>query len=230
MKAVAEGIWQLDGFPAHAINAFFADGVLFDCRTRWSAGHIARQLRDDRVSLIALTHAHPDHWGAAPTLSRRLGVPVAVHHADAEVVSGRARAGEHIAFELGRRFLEGGACDDVVPLQEGDQVGEFTVVHAPGHSSGHVIYFRERDRVAVAGDIVNTMELWSRRRRLGQPPPHLSVDAAENRRSIAKLVSLRPSLVLPGHGPALEDTALLVEFERSLPPSPVRETAGSAVR
>lgn len=226
MKAIAEGVWQLDGFPSHAVNAFFVDGILFDCRTRWSAFRIAHQLRDRAVSMIALTHAHPDHWGAAPVLSTRFKAPVAVHHADAAVVTGEASAGGHLAFRMGKRFLEAGACTDVVRLREGDTVGAFTVVHAPGHSAGHVVYFRESDGLAIAGDLFNTMHMWTRRLRLAEPPENLSVDADENRRSIVKLVGLRPSMVLPGHGPALKDMRLLERFADRLPAA-VTKSAGS---
>lgn len=228
MKVIADDVWQLDGFPSHAVNAFFVNGILFDCRTRWSAFHIARQLRDRAVSMIALTHAHPDHWGAAPALSARFKAPVAVHHADAPVVTGEAAAGGHLAFRMGKRFLEAGACADVVRLREGDKVGGFTVVHAPGHSAGHVVYFRESDRLAIAGDLFNTMHMWTRRMRLGEPPEHLSIDAEENRRSIVKLVDLRPSMVLPGHGPALKDMHLLQRFADGLRTAFARK-AGSGI-
>lgn len=227
MQAIAKGVWQLDGYPAHAVNSFFVDGILFDCRTRWAAANIARQMRGRRVSMIALTHAHPDHWGAAPALSARFRVPVAVHHADAAVVTGRASAGDHLAFRLGKQFLEAGACSDVLPLREGDVVGEFKVVHAPGHSAGHVVYFRESDGVAVTGDLFSTMDMWTRRRRLAEPPANLSADAAENRRSIRKLAALRPSLVLPGHGPAVKDPRVLNEFAQRFEAAEIKETAGS---
>ena len=162
--------------------------------------------------MIALTHAHPDHWGAAPELSAGLRVPVAVHDADAGIVAGTATAGAQIAFRLGRRLLENGVCRDIIRLREGDQLGGFTVIHAPGHSAGHVVYFRESDGLAIIGDLFNTMEMWTRRRRLGEPPPNLSINAAENRRSIVKLIELRPSLILPGHGPALHDMTALATF------------------
>jgi hydroxyacylglutathione hydrolase len=218
MRPVAEGIWQADGFPAHSVNAFLVDDVLFDCRTRWDAGHILRQLRGHRVSQLALTHAHPDHWGAAPAICVALNIPLACHEADAGVVDGSRRPrGEGRILRLGRLALERGRCTHVRRVHDGDTVGPFRVIHTPGHSDGHVVYFREADGVAVIGDLLNTMAIWTRRLRLGQPPAHLSVDAAENRRSIRKLLELSPSLVLPGHGPPLRDMNLLREFAASLP-------------
>ena len=178
--------------------------------------------------MLALTHAHPDHWGAAPALCAALGVPVACHHADADVVVGKATAGNGLAFRMGKLFLEDGACGEVVRLHDGDRVGDFRVVHAPGHSDGHVIYFRDSDGLAIVGDLVNTMDMWTRRTRIAEPPANLSVDAEENRRSIHKLVGLGPSLVLPGHGAPLRDMRLLAEFAALLAPDSITETARSA--
>jgi hydroxyacylglutathione hydrolase len=176
---------------------------------------------------LALTHAHPDHWGAAPELCAALGVPVACHDADADVVIGKVPAGKSLAFRMGKLLLERGACAEVVRLSEGDMVGDFRVVHAPGHSDGHVVYFRDYDGVAIVGDLFNTMDMWTRRVRLAEPPANLSVSTEENRRSILKLVELRPSLVLPGHGAALRDMSLLAEFAVLMHAEGLRETTGS---
>jgi len=213
VRRITDGIWQLDGRPPHAINAFLVDDVLFDCRTRWAAASILRDLGGHRVSVLAITHAHPDHWGCALTICAALNIPIACHEDDADVVCGRlGTAKDSWMFRAGKLIWQGGICDNVRRLREGDMVGSFRVVHTPGHSRGHVVYFRDADRVAVAGDLFNTMAMWTRRRRLHEPPPHTSVDSAGNRRSILKLLRLEPALVLPGHGPVLTDMARLEEF------------------
>lgn len=146
-----------------------------------------------------------------------------MHTADAGIVTGELAAGTQLAFRMGRRFLEGGACRNVVTLDHGDRVGDFTVVHTPGHSAGHVVYFRESDRVAVTGDLFSTMDMWTRRARIAEPPANLSVDAEENRRSIKTLLDLKPSAVLPGHGPVLRDMDLLARFASALSSAAVAE-------
>ena len=227
LKPLADGVWQLDAFPAHSVNAYLVDDILFDCRTRWAAGRITRELRGRKVSMLALTHAHPDHWGAAPELSATLGIPVACHESDLGVVSGERLAGSHFAFQLGRLFWENGTCDNVVTLRDGDMVGDFRVVHTPGHSDGHVIYFRESDGLAIVGDLFNTMGMWTRRIRIEEPPANLSVDMTENRRSIMKLLELGPSMVLPGHGTPLVNMQLVADYMAQLPADRVMERAGS---
>src|SRR4051794_31652111 len=38
MDAVAPGVWQLRGTPAHAVNVYLVEDVLLDAGTRWAAG------------------------------------------------------------------------------------------------------------------------------------------------------------------------------------------------
>jgi hydroxyacylglutathione hydrolase len=45
----------------------------------------------------------------------------------------------------------------------------------------------------------------------------MTYDPAENRRSIRKLAALDPSLILPGHGPAITDMAEFTRFVAALP-------------
>jgi glyoxylase-like metal-dependent hydrolase (beta-lactamase superfamily II) len=80
-----------------------------------------------------------------------------------------------------------------------------------------VIFFRERDRVAICGDVIRNITYVSMRTRLAEPPADLTPDPAENRRSIRKLAALEPSLILPGHGPAVNDMESFSRFAAALP-------------
>ena len=55
------------------------------------------------------------------------------------------------------------------------------------------------------------------RARLDEPPADLTPDPAENRRSIRRLADLNPSLILPGHGPAVSDIGAFERFVAALP-------------
>jgi glyoxylase-like metal-dependent hydrolase (beta-lactamase superfamily II) len=80
-----------------------------------------------------------------------------------------------------------------------------------------VIYFRESDRVAICGDVIRNMSYATGRPMLAEPPTIFTYDPAENRRSVRKLADLNPSLILPGHGPAVTDLAGFERFVTSLP-------------
>jgi glyoxylase-like metal-dependent hydrolase (beta-lactamase superfamily II) len=217
MHEVAADVWQLAGFPRHAFNVYLAGDVLFDAGTRYSRRRIFRQLGERKLSLVALTHCHPDHQGSAKAVCERYGVGLAVHAADAAATEGRApMQPDCLGLSLSMALWGGPPCPAARSLSEGDMVAGFRVIHAPGHTPGEVIYFRESDRVAIAGDVVNNMNLYTTIPGLHEPPAMFSSDPAENRRSIRKLAALRPSLVLVGHGPPLGDIDALDRFAESL--------------
>ena len=45
MKQLADGVWQLSGFPPNAINVFVIEDVLIDASTRYATRRILRQSR-----------------------------------------------------------------------------------------------------------------------------------------------------------------------------------------
>jgi glyoxylase-like metal-dependent hydrolase (beta-lactamase superfamily II) len=102
-------------------------------------------------------------------------------------------------------------------LSEGDDVAGFRVIHAPGHARGEVIYFRDSDRVAICGDVIRNMSYATGLPGVKEPPDIFTYDPPENRRSIRKLAELEPSLILPGHGPAVTDMAAFERFVAALP-------------
>lgn len=94
-------------------------------------------------------------------------------------------------------------------LQEGDTVGDFSVYDTPGHSHGHVVYFRERDRLAIVGDVVNGMNLRTGLPGPSRPPDFVNEEPKKVNDSIRKLAELEPRTVCFGHGPVLRDPARL---------------------
>lgn len=228
MLKIAEGVWQLSGFPRDSFNVYLANGVLIDAATRWGRRRILRQLQghNDIVRLVALTHCHPDHQGAAKAVCDKFGVPLACHEADAAVMEGRSRAKpENWLIRLGERFWSGPACQVGLVLREGDEVGGFRVVHAPGHTDGHVIFFRESDRLAIVGDVLVNMNFITGKPGLREPPRIFSVDLAENRRSILKLFELRPATICFGHGPPLRNLEVLERFTARIMAVPLLQGA-----
>jgi glyoxylase-like metal-dependent hydrolase (beta-lactamase superfamily II) len=59
--------------------------------------------------------------------------------------------------------------------------------------------------VAIAGDVLANIHFLTGRPGLREPPPFFSVDYQQNRQSIRRLASLRPTLVCFGHGRPLRD-------------------------
>ena len=215
MKQLADDLWMLGGFPPNAINIYVLGDVLVDAGTRHSGRRIFRQIGGRKIGAHALTHAHPDHQGSSKAVCEALGVPYWVGARDAEA----ARSGDMSAVmpdtlmsRMSMRTVGGPGRAVDRELAEGDEVGGFEVLDVPGHSPGHVAYWRESDRVLVLGDVVFGMNPVTGIPGLRPPFDFFTVDPAENRRSAQKLAALEPALVCFGHGPPVRDTRKFVDF------------------
>ena len=221
MKQLADGVWQVSGFPPNAINVFVIEDVLIDASTRYATRRILRQVDGHRISAHALTHAHPDHQGASHNVCARLGVPFWVGEADADAAERPELIGQrqpdHFMAQLFVKTCTGPGHPVDRRLAEGDEVAGFQVLHVPGHSAGHVAFWRESDRVLIAGDVLNNMNVMTGITGLHEPRVEFTNDPPLNRESARRLASLEPAVVCFGHGPPLRDTRRFVEFIDSLP-------------
>jgi len=221
LKYLAPGLWRLKEVPLPSINVYLAEDVLIDAGRRWDRRRIFAELEGREISMLALTHAHPDHQGVAKDVCEARGVPLACHVDDVDAMEGRRTmqdaAPEHPVNRVIRRVWQGPPYRVDRPFREGDEIAGFRVLHAPGHARGEVIFFRESDRVAICGDVIRNMSYATGRPGIREPPTIFTYDPAENRRSIHRLAELNPSLILPGHGPAVTDVAAFERFVSSLP-------------
>ena len=191
--------------------------MLIDAGTQFDRRRILRQLEGRTVSAHALTHAHPDHFGSSHAVCEALGIPLWCGERDAHVVQGaRPEPAEgRVARLLVRMPLpEPHAVER--RLGEGDEVAGFSVLDTPGHSPGHVSYWRESDRTLLCGDVYFNLNMLTLRPGLHEPPRLLTHEPERNRESIRRLAALRPALVLFGHGPPLRDPDRLARFAESL--------------
>ena len=222
MKVLADGVEQLDGFPPNAVNIYLAGGVLIDAGTRFDRGRIFRHLKGREVIAHALTHGHVDHCGSSRAVCDGLGLPLWCGSGDADAVE----SGRFIELTPGNLLSKfaiaaagGPACLVARRLVEGDEVGGFRVLEVPGHSPGHLAYWRESDRVLILGDVLTNMNLFTAMPGLHEPPKGFTPDPARNRQSARRLVEMgiEPELVCFGHGPPLRDRRKFVEFINRLP-------------
>jgi hydroxyacylglutathione hydrolase len=219
MKRLADGVWRLAERPGPVINVYVVDDVLIDAGRRWDRRRIFRQLEGRDLSLLALTHVHPDHQGVAKDICEARGIPLACHADDVDAMEGRVPVSDtaNLASRLIVRLWQGPPHRVDRVLRDGDEVAGFRVIHAPGHSPGEVIYFRDSDRVAICGDVIRNLNYATLRPEIKEPPEAFNVDTAENRRSIRKLADLDPSIILPGHGDAITDIGAFERFVEKLP-------------
>jgi glyoxylase-like metal-dependent hydrolase (beta-lactamase superfamily II) len=216
VKELADGVWQLSGFPPNAINVYVIGDVLIDAATRRGGRRILRQLEGRAVTVHALTHAHPDHQGASREVCQALGIPFWVPEDDADAAEDpsliKERQPDHPLARFFYRTMVGPGHKVDRTLRDGDEVAGFRVLDTPGHSAGHVSFWRESDGVLILGDVLNNMDVLTGIPGLREPKPYLTPDPEQNRRSIRRLGELQPSLVLFGHGAPLRNSRKFAEF------------------
>jgi hydroxyacylglutathione hydrolase len=179
---------------------------------------ILGQLEGRRVNAHALTHAHPDHYGSSHAVCEARGIPLWCGERDAAVAEGeRPKPGQGRRGRLLNRLPLPKPNPVGRRLREGDEVAGFAVLETPGHSPGHVAYWRESDRTLICGDVLFNLRLPTLRPGLREPYAALTPDPAKNRHSARRLAKLRPNLILFGHGPPLRDGDRFVRFVESLP-------------
>jgi hydroxyacylglutathione hydrolase len=221
VRELAPGLFQLRGFPPNAINVYLMGDVLVDAATRHARRRILRQIRGRDVTAHALTHAHPDHQGASKAVCDALGIPLWCGREDVEAMETPGGVQNSQAPTPLNRLVAGMWAGPPHPvarsLSEGDEVAGFEVLDVPGHSAGHVAYWRESDRVLVVGDVLNNMHLLTAVPGLREPPVQFTADPVRNRESARRLGPLRPKLAVFGHGPPLRDPGKFADFAAGLP-------------
>jgi glyoxylase-like metal-dependent hydrolase (beta-lactamase superfamily II) len=225
MREIAPDVFHLPVVPRNAVNTYVVGDVLVDTGLRTSARKIKAALGGRTLRAIALTHAHGDHGGSARKLARELDLPVWIGAAD----RGAAETGKVVTkppYDKPGLSLIAGAMGNFPSvsvardLREGDELAAgFTVLDTPGHSPGHVSFWRESDRVLLCGDVFFNMNLLTTVPGLREPPGPFTVDPALNRESERKVARLEPSVAGFGHGPVLEGDAAarMASFVAKLP-------------
>jgi glyoxylase-like metal-dependent hydrolase (beta-lactamase superfamily II) len=201
--------------------------VLIDAGLPGTAGKIAdaaeeRFGEESCPAAILLTHGHIDHVGALEDLAERWNVPIYAHPLETPYLNGTLSypppdptVGGGVMpaistlfprgpFDFGR-WLRPLPEDGSVPNMPG-----WRWMHTPGHTPGHVSFWREADRTIIAGDafITTTQEsayaVAVQRTELHGPPMYFTPDWAGARESVQRLAALEPDLVVTGHGRAMK--------------------------
>jgi glyoxylase-like metal-dependent hydrolase (beta-lactamase superfamily II) len=206
MDPIAPGIYAIPGLKMGRSYLVEGDGGLALVDT--SSSDVAAKILDaiaaigrrpDELRAIVATHYHYDHTGNAAALVERTGARLCVHEADVPYVDGTTpwmpmRGPWSFLDRFGPAPY---ALNINYVLRDGDELqyaGGLRVLHAPGHTPGHIALYSSERRVLFAGDaLMNTFGL-----RL--PMPMSSHDMGQARASVARLAELEFDVALPGHG------------------------------
>ncbi len=101
---------------------------------------------------VLVTHGHLDHCGMAGVLAKDMGVPIEGPEEEDRFWIAR------LDDDGPRWGMEAHSFEPDRWLKDGDtvSVGDLTleVIHCPGHTPGHVVFFHRPSRFAVVGDVL----------------------------------------------------------------------------
>ena len=101
---------------------------------------------------IIITHGHLDHCGQAGMLAEEFGLPIEGPHEDDRFWI------EQLEGDGAKYGMQAKSFEPDRWLKDGDQVtvGDLVldVIHCPGHTPGHVIFYHQPSRLAVVGDVI----------------------------------------------------------------------------
>lgn len=261
MDRIADGVLGLKIAFVNVFGVSHGDGswTLIDAGIPLSASKIrdwAEKNFAQAPNAIVLTHGHFDHVSAAGELAETWNVPVYAHPAEFPYLTGASAypppnwaAGGGVMplmsptlprgpVQLGSRLL-------ALP-GEGAELGlaelpGWTLLHTPGHTPGHVSFFRASDRTLIVGDAFCTTPAesffaanFTQPAELHGPPSYFTSDWQAARASVSKLAGLQPLTVVPGHGKPLTGSSvaaalqtLATNFDRIAVPENVKEQSAS---
>ncbi len=192
-----------------AIGAWRVGDVIVDPGPSSCLESLLAGLGDTRPRVIALTHIHLDHAGAAGSLLRMFpDMEVWVHERGAPhlidpsklLASATRLYGEHMQRLWGEVLPV--PAERIRVLRGGESLDSFTVAYTPGHASHHVSYLHEPSGRAFTGDVAGV--------RIGggpvlapTPPPDIDLEAW--RESLDLIDAWRPRKLAITHFGGVED-------------------------
>lgn len=140
-----------------------------------------------RLAYVLVTHGHADHVSGAANIASR--------HSEA-IFAKCPWPEEDTRYPITWRTLADGE-----QVAIGDD--QLTALYTPGHSPDHVSFWHEASRSAFTGDLLISG---------GSVMIHSSRggDLASYMKSLDRLLQLRPRVILPAHGPEIDDPARVI--------------------
>lgn len=182
--------------------------VLIDCGYLADAESLEQALKQrtglsfDAIDMVLITHAHPDHIGAAAAIRARSGAEIVADEETARIIScwdTRVLLSSYVDLQV-ERFPVTRVVRDREELDFGPVAVQ--AIYAPGHSPGGACFWMARERILISSDAVR-LGSFGALNPLVDGPDSLHKQEV----TLTALQALSPAVVLPAHGPAVVDVA-----------------------
>jgi len=240
ISEVAPGICGLRIVFVNVFGVSHGAGIwtLVDAGMPFSASYIrnwaAKQFGGPPEAIV-LTHGHFDHVSGARELADEWQVPIYAHLQEFPYLTGleaypapNVGADDGMMSWLSPLYPRGPVdlADWLRPFTEseagdGAALPGWRILRTPGHTRGHVSFFRPSDRVLLAGDAFCTTKPESffeaavaQKPELHGPPGHFTWNSELAAASIERLAALQPEVVAPGHGHPLAGAEVAIRMSR----------------
>ncbi len=187
--------------------------------------------KESRPLAILLTHGHFDHIGSVARLAEHWDVPVYAHELEIPYITGKqdyplgdpevdeglvakiSPSFPHRSINLGHRAV-------VLP-EDGSVPGmpDWKWIHTPGHTEGHVSFFRPKDKVLIVGDAFTTTKqesfasVLTQQEQVKGPPAYLTTDWQAAQKSVEHIKELKPEWAIPSHGLPMKGEELATHLD-----------------
>jgi glyoxylase-like metal-dependent hydrolase (beta-lactamase superfamily II) len=105
------------------------------------------------IGKILVTHGHIDHAGAVAPLAQQLGVPIeGPQKEDQFWIEAMPQQSRMFGFPPTPAFTPDRWLENGDSVTVGNQT--LAVLHCPGHTPGHVVFYHAPSRLAVVGDVL----------------------------------------------------------------------------
>lgn len=216
---IASGVHSIGQPMGGRVHAFLIDDghqltlidTLFDTdahRVLATTKRLGRTPSD--LKHIVLTHGHRSHLGGLAKLKRLSGATVYAHSWEADIIAGERKA-QPVTFrpmrplhvwsqvyplQLGLNFglSPHPPCQVDEVTEDGDAIGPLQVVHAPGHSPGHLAFYWSERRALIAGDAIAT---WPR---VAAGWNNFNLNPSQHRSSLQRMATFDVNVIGVGHG------------------------------
>ena len=206
---VTKGIHQFSGISNSYVvsnNEIFLVDTGMPGKSGEIIDYVKNELRHDPndIKTIVVTHHHYDHTGNLDKLKKITGAKVAIHSADADYISGeKSQHGSlfmiPIVIFMKIIYRSKPVKADIL-LKDGDQIGDYRVIHTPGHTSGSICLYNPNNKVIFVGDNL----MYSNNKIEG---PKILHEPEKYKNSMEKLRDLDIDVILTGHGQPITSEA-----------------------